>query len=113
MGRRMKSGQRDDLVTIERNGGSSEDDFGAVTESWATLTTAWAQVVYCTGQERREAGLEGADQTATFRVLADATTLGVTTADRIVFDGDNYDIVSAVPLDRDGVEWTAIKRASQ
>lgn len=109
----MKSGPRDDLITIERNSGSSENAFGEITESWATYTTAWAQVIYGSGSERRDAGLEGADQPATFRVLAGTETLAVTVADRIVFDGDNWDITNVSPLKRDGVEYTAIRRASQ
>lgn len=107
----MKSGPRDDKITIERFT-VTEDAFGGTVQNWASLTDAWAQVIYGTGAERREAGLEGADQTATFRILNDSTTRTITTADRIVFGGDNYDITSAVPMDRDGIELTAIKRAS-
>ena len=109
----MKAGQRDRLITIERDSGTGETAFGEVTASWATYATAWAQVIYGTGGERRESAVEGADQPATFRILADTTNLGITTADRIVFDGDNWDIVNVSPLLRDGIELTAIRRASQ
>lgn len=108
----MKAGKRDRLVTVERYGITGEDSFGTPTKGWAAHTTAWAEVVYGTGQERRAAGLEGADQTATFRVLASTTNNGVTVADRISFNSDNWDIVSVAPLGRDGIEWTAIRRAS-
>ena len=74
--------------------------------------TAWCEVIYGSGQERRDAGLEGADQPATFRTLASTETLAVTVADRINFDGFYWDITNVSPLDRDGVEWTAIRRAS-
>lgn len=108
----MKSGPRDDLITIERFGITGEDSMGAPIKGWTSYATAWAQVVYGTGQERREAGLEGADQTANFRVLADTETRSVTVADRIILNGDVWDITSPAPLDRDGIEWTAIRRAS-
>lgn len=105
----MRAGKRDDLVTIERNSGATENAFGEAAESWATLTTAWAEVIYGAGSERRETSIEGAEQTATFRILADQTTRGITPADRVSFGGI-WDIHSAVPLDRDGIEITAIRR---
>lgn len=108
----MKSGNRDRLVTIERNSGTTENAFGEVVENWASYCTAWCEVIYGSGQERRDAGLEGADQPATFRTLASTETLAVTVADRINFDGFYWDITNVSPLDRDGVEWTAIRRAS-
>lgn len=106
----MKAGKRDDLITIERNSGTSEDAFGNPTESWTTYATAWAEVVYGSGSERRTTAVEGAEQTATFRVLADTVTKAVTPADRISFEG-TWDIHSVTPLDRDGIEFTAVKRA--
>lgn len=109
----MKAGQRDRLITIERDSGTSENSFGEVTASWATYATAWAQIVYGTGGERRDSAIEGADQPATFRILADTTNLAITTADRIAYDGYNWDIVNVSPLMRDGIELTAIRRASQ
>jgi len=106
----MKSGPRDDLITIERNSGTSENAFGEITESWSTHTTAWAEVIYGKGSERRTSAVEGADQPATFRVLAETETLAVTIADRINFGGDIWDIHNVSPLDRDGVEYTATRR---
>jgi head-tail adaptor len=107
----MRSGPRTDLITIQRDTGTSENAAGERVESWGTYTTAWAQTVYGTGSERREAGKEGGSQVATFRVPASTETLATTTADRISFNGI-WDIVGAVPLGTDGVELTAIKRTS-
>lgn len=106
----MKAGPRDKQIIIQRDTGTSENTFGERVQSWGTYATEWAQVVYGTGGERRAAGLEGAEQTATFRVLANALTLAVTPRDRVSFNGI-WDVVGAVPLGRDGVEITAIKRA--
>lgn len=107
----MKSGKRDDLITIERNSGTSENAFGEITEVWTAYATPWAQVIYGSGSERRQTSTEGSEQTATFRVLADAETLAVTPAYRINFDGI-WDIVNVSPLGRDGVEYTAIRRSA-
>lgn len=104
----MRAGKRDRLVSVERYT-ITEDAFGSPVQTWAEHLQAWAQIIYGTGAERREAGREGATQPATFRLLADADTLGITTADRIAFDGDNWDIVSLSPLGRDGLEITATR----
>lgn len=107
----MQSGPRDDLITIERNTGTGENAFGEITEGWTTYTTAWAEVIYGKGSERRQSATEGADQPATFRLLADTETLAITTKDRISFGGI-WDIGNVSPLGRDGVELTAIRRAA-
>lgn len=106
----MRSGTRDRLITIERDTGTSEDTFGAITSGWTSYATAWAEVIYGTGTERRESASEGTDQPATFRVLAETETLAVTTADRISFDGSIWDIHNVSRLGRDGVEYTAMRR---
>lgn len=107
----MKSGPRDDLITIERDTGTGENAFGEITEGWTTHTSAWAEVIYGKGSERRASATEGADQPATFRVLAEPETVSVTVKDRISFNGI-WDITNVSPLDRDAVEYTAIRRAS-
>lgn len=107
----MKSGPRTDIITIQRDTGTTEDLAGARIEAWTTYTTAWAETIYGTGSERREAGKEGGSQVATFRVPVFTETLATTTADRISFNGI-WDIVGAVPLGTDGVELTAIKRTA-
>ncbi|MEO1921823.1 MAG: head-tail adaptor protein [Sphingomonadaceae bacterium] len=104
----MKAGKRDRLISVERYT-ITEDAFGGTVETWAAHLQAWAQIIYGTGQERREAGRENASQPATFRLLADSDTLGITTDDRIAFDGDTWDIVSLSPLGRDGLEITAAR----
>lgn len=105
----MKSGPRHNLITIQRDSGVAENAAGERVESWSAYATAWAEIIYGTGSERREAGAEGGQQVATFRVPAFTETLATTTADRISFNGI-WDINGAVPLDRDGVEFTAMKR---
>lgn len=107
----MKAGKRDDLITIERNTGASENAFGEPVEAWTTHRIAFAEVIYGSGSERRETAAKGAEQTATFRVLADPETMAVTPADRIQFSGV-WDITNVSPLDRDGVEYTAIRRSA-
>lgn len=65
---------------------------------WATLVTAKAKVLYGTGAERREAGIETGTQSATFRVRSSAGLRGVTYQDRISFNGAAWDITGISPL---------------
>lgn len=105
----MKSGPRDDLITIERNNGSNENAFGEPVEAWVELAQEWAQTFYGSGSESRKAASEGAEQTASFEVDYNPTTLSVTEADRIIFGGV-WDITQAYPLGRKGVRITAVRR---
>jgi hypothetical protein len=57
-----------------------------------------AKVLYGTGAERRAASVEGAVQTATFRVMADSLTRTVAITDRISFDGLVWDIGAISPV---------------
>lgn len=61
----MDQGQRPHLVRIQR-ATTVVDDYGGETLTWYDYATAWAQVLYGTGQERREAAQENASQAATF-----------------------------------------------
>ena len=103
--------ERDRLVTIQR-ATAATDDYGEGAPTWATLTTAFAKVLYGSGQERREAAQEAAAQTATFMFLWGATLAGVTVKDRIVFDGANWDITNRalVGLNRE-IHFTGVRVA--
>lgn len=103
----MTAGRRDNLVTLQRYT-TTQDESGQEVETWAPLGTAWAAVYYGTGQERREAAREQGSQTATFEVLANATTRSVTVRDRIVFDG-TWDITAANPIGRKEIALTAVR----
>lgn len=93
------AGERNKRITFERatstRGGLGQP--GART--WASIGAArWAKVLYGTGAERRAASVEGAVQSATFRVLADSLTRGVLVTDRISFDGLVWDIGGIAPI---------------
>jgi SPP1 family predicted phage head-tail adaptor len=109
----MKSGPRNRLITIQR-ATVVTDDFGGETPTWAAWTTAWAEVLFGTGSERREAAQEYGSAAATFRVLHNTKTAAVKVTDRIVFDGSNWDVVGNVPSRalNDGREITAIRAAA-
>jgi SPP1 family predicted phage head-tail adaptor len=93
----VKAGARNRLITVQRNMGVTTDDYGAEVPDWQTYTTAFAEVRFGTGQERREAAQESATAAVTFRVLHNAMTASVTPKDRISFDGSLFDITSNIP----------------
>lgn len=104
----MPAGKRDRKIVFERNTGTTTDDYGGKVPLWTGYATAWAEVRYGTGQERREAAQERASVAATFQVLANALTRALTPLDRINFEG-LWDIVSAVPNGRKFIDITAIR----
>lgn len=105
----MKSGPRDDLIDIERKSVTS-DDYGGEVETWATYATEWAQVIYGSGREQREAAQLAGSLPATFEVLANPLTLAVTELNRINFDGDTWNIIAPpARLGRDGVRIQAVR----
>lgn len=103
-------GQR---ITFQRVSVST-DDHGGETESWTTYASAWAEVHFGSGQERRAAAQEAATQSAGFVVLANTQTLALTPMDRIGgYLGSDWDIVSIFPAPRAGtVEITAVRKAA-
>lgn len=106
----MDPGLRDSKITFQR-GTPSVDNYGGETVTWATLTTAWARVMYGTGQERREAAQERMAQAATFECEWSTTLTGVTVTDRISFDSDTWDIVSKSPLGHKEIHFAAVRSA--
>lgn len=105
----MKSGPRDDEIIIERKSVTT-DDYGGEVETWATYATEWAQVIYGSGREQREAAQLQGSLPATFEVLANPLTLAVTELDRINFDGTIWNIVAPPSrLGRDGVRIQAVR----
>ena len=83
-------------VVFQRFTSTTDDDYGGEVQVWEEYATVFARVVHGSGQERREAAQETASVKATFYVLRNMKTAGLTPLDRIVWDGD-WDIISAVP----------------
>lgn len=79
----IPAGKRDTRVSFQRNG-AGRSALGGKAAAWAELFTRLASVSWGSSAERRNAAVEGAMQTCTFRVLADSDTRGVLATDRIV-----------------------------
>lgn len=106
----MRKAHRDRLITFQRVV-TSESEFGEPVKSSASeIGRSWASVNYGRGDERRQAAIEGAKQSATFRVLKSATNSSVTYRDIIIFDGGEWDIDSIAPFERRELDFTATRR---
>jgi head-tail adaptor len=89
-------GQKPHLVSIQQ-AVAATDDYGGETLTWHTSATAWAEVLYGTGQERREAAQENASQTATFIFdWGPTTTAAIRPTWRLYCFDTVWDVASAV-----------------
>lgn len=88
---------RNRLIAFE-TATTTEDNYGGTVSTWGQVATAWAEVLYGSGQERREAAQEAGTQAATFICMWTPTLAGVGIKDRIQFDGSAWDITSVAPI---------------
>lgn len=96
----MKAGRLDRRITIQQNTPST-NSFGEQDESWADLDTVWAEVRTQSGREIFAAGTQ-AEIDIAFRIRH---RTDLTRAMRIVYDGDNYDILAINEIGRrEGLE---------
>ena len=93
----MNPGELTTLVTFDR-GTPVTDDYGGETLEWAQLGAAMAKVTYGTGEERRRAAQEQAEQAATVMVRWTPTLADVDAKDRAIFNGTVWDITSIAPV---------------
>lgn len=94
------AGRRNNKITFQRQTLNEDVLGGTEAGAWANLFALprMSAVFYGTGSERRAAAAEQSAQVATFNVLADSETRTVTTKDRIVFNGANWDITAVTPI---------------
>lgn len=106
----MTAGRRDQLITLER-ATVTQDGYGEEVEAWASIGNEWAAVYYGRGDERRQAAMEQGWQPATFNMLANDRTRGLTLKDRLTLNGAVFDIEGIAPdtPKRGQIEITAVR----
>lgn len=88
----MTSRRRDSLIELQR-AVTDEDEYGEPIEtSWQAIGNEFAAIYYGRGNERREAAMDQGAQPATFEVLSNTKTRGLTLRDRLIADGQVWDI---------------------
>lgn len=104
----MKRGEYAHLV-IFKSSVATTNDHGDEELTWSEIERAYARVRFGTAQEKRDAAQEYATQSATFEVRPTSALLGVRLKDQIEFDGSDWDITEAAPLDRKNLRFTAVR----
>lgn len=100
----LRAGRLDREVIVERNT-PTRNVLGGNVDSWATLHTVWCEVIPIRGTELMKLGIEVSTEVAKFRTHYIS---GITTADRISYDSDYWDILYVSELGRgQGLEITA------
>lgn len=91
----MRAGSLDRTITIQRFS-SVVDDYGTPVQTWTDVATVRAQLIQASTQEYIRGG--AVDETvAVFRTWWMET---VTTADRVAYDGQNFNIKETKELGR-------------
>jgi head-tail adaptor len=105
----VSAGARTRRITFER-AAITTDDHGGEVQAWGALADAFAEVLFGSGQERREAAQESATQVATFIVPWTPTLATVVPKDRISALSAVWDItnVALVGLN-DEIHFTATR----
>lgn len=106
----MSAGGRDQKIALERYT-TTTDEWNEEQQSWVPLGNEWVKVFYGRGSERREQASEQGRQAATFQMLSNSQTRGLTLKDRVVFSGSNWDIedIALNTPDRGHLEVTALR----
>jgi SPP1 family predicted phage head-tail adaptor len=82
----MTAGKRDQKVAFQRLT-TTDDGYGGQIETWATIFSRWCEVKPLSGGERAAAQQTESPRNYRLMVPNDSGTRGLTTADRIVWDG--------------------------
>lgn len=106
------AGKRDRKIIFQRYT-VVQDEYGEETQTWAQYGKSQkTRVFFGLGSENREAAREQGVQAATFNCYATSTTRAVMVRDRIVMNGENWDVVSIQPIGRREIDFTAKRMVS-
>lgn len=92
----MKAGKLDRIITIQRVA-TTVDEYGTPVEGWTTVATVRGQRVKLSMDEYLRAFGSTSEAVAVFRIRH---LDGLTLADRIICDGETYDLKAVEPLGR-------------
>lgn len=105
----MRAGKLDRTIRIDRYSAGTPDDFGTVTAGWEALATLRAQVVQSSTEEFIKAYGASDETVVIFRTRY---LSGVTNADRIVYEGQTFNLKEVKEIGRRrGLELRAVRSA--
>lgn len=107
----MRSEKLDRRITLER-AIETRDAFNNPILTWSTLATRWASVEHIRDTERWTAQEVGAAATLRFQIRWSSTVADLNAKDRVVYQGNEHDIMAVKELGRrEGLEITAAARS--
>jgi SPP1 family predicted phage head-tail adaptor len=107
----MQARHLDRIITLERFT-ETRDAFNNPVLTWGTLATVRASVEHIRDAERWTAQEVGAAATMRFQVRWSSTVADLDAKDRLVYEGDTFNITAVKELGRrEGLEITAAARA--
>ena len=109
----LDDGARDKRITIEART-VAEDGYGGEVETWTPYARPWADVIYGSGTEQRQAAQDGGSQTASFEIPSNTKSRAIsTTGHRISFEGGIWNITAKQDMGlNEGVRLTGIRAAA-
>lgn len=112
----MQGGDLDYRITIQRATVAVAGDYGEPIETWSDLVTIWAKRHDASAGEAYRAAEVSAQISVHFTVRYSTVTNSITPKDRILFNGDLYNITAKrEPLGtrRQWIEIDAVARADK
>lgn len=91
----VRAGKMRARITIERNT-PSQDGFGEMDPSWATLVTVWAEKEPLQGREAFGSDLQYSERPTVFRIRYASSIADLSVRDRVVDGSTVYDLVSVI-----------------
>lgn len=91
----MRSGKLDQVITVQRFT-NTVDDYGTPVETWTDLVTVRAQIIQASTTEF----IQGGARDDTVMIFRTRWIEDITTADRVVFDGENFNVKELKPIGR-------------
>lgn len=106
----MQAGKLDRRITLQR-ATITRDEYNAEVSTWADLVTVWASYEPIRDGERFRAGERASELSARFQIRYSSQVSGVTSEDRLQFDGRTYEIEHVKEIGRrEGLELTTVAR---
>lgn len=107
----MQAGDLDRRIRLERFT-ETRDEYNEPVKAWATLATRSASYEPLSDGEKFSASETAANASARFRIRWSGATRDLNPKDRLIFDGDTWEIIRVKEVGRrEGQEITAASRA--
>lgn len=107
----VRAGRLNRRVTIERST-RSQNSYGEEVDSWSTLATRWASIVYSKGSEVYPFGAEKGKKPVSIMLRHGSDIDDISCNDRVVFESRVFDIESVANVHEDDhrIELTCVER---